>query len=524
MTDTSLTDSTPEDAPTHTPLRLGIAVCLAGLAGVTAQTGLPGSVIALIPAGLLLLICSPLNWKGRSLPFKLLLGLAVGITMAIAIEPGPLNLALAWLTFALLVFATRSGALEDLLKSCLATLDQLIVSPAMTARSARKAHAALRSNISSGLDWRMTVLPVLSAAVFTLLFVVSNTTFSEIVFRALDFDFDSKWLRTALIFAIVLQLLLTALAMTSARLPSSFNLDAGAPAWHEVLFSPGSVIATLAALNAVFLLQNVLDAQHLWSGLLGTPGYGYARYAQKGAFTLIITVLLAAGLMILSLWPGTRTNASLYVRLLVFAWAIQNGFLLASCTARLYFYVDAYGLTLWRLASLIWMGLIGCGLVLVALRILWNRSNLWLVNANLAAAFLVLWASCFADFRGAVAQYNVSAFNGHNSLDLQYMFALGPHALPALSRIGDVRKSSSLMTHVTRLEAQQSDWRSWTVRGAIISKSIAPVNLPAQRESGMLPECQTSRPAYSSNPSPSSSGTSLPGAGCPAPSSPYAPR
>ena len=47
--------------------------CLALLAGIATQNGFPGSVIALIPFAMLVLICSPLAWHQRNTGFKLFL-------------------------------------------------------------------------------------------------------------------------------------------------------------------------------------------------------------------------------------------------------------------------------------------------------------------------------------------------------------------------------------------------------------------------------------------------------------------
>jgi len=66
-------------------LRFAMPAALAGLTGIAWQAGLPGSVIAAVPAGLLLLICTPLDWPRRSASFKLMLLLAVGAVLAIAL-------------------------------------------------------------------------------------------------------------------------------------------------------------------------------------------------------------------------------------------------------------------------------------------------------------------------------------------------------------------------------------------------------------------------------------------------------
>ncbi|MCA3561979.1 MAG: DUF4173 domain-containing protein [Aestuariivirga sp.] len=490
MTDVPAAGTPP--LPRSFSIRPLVLPALALLTGIAAQAGLPGSILALLPLALLVLLCTPLRWAERNPAFKLLLVLAAGVTIAIAIEPGPLNLAMAWLTLAMLALMARGGSLHNMLASFLSLLGQLIVSPAESARAVERGRAAARAALPARFDLRMAVLPALSVLVFTLLFMTSNTAFAEVIAALFDIKIDWLWVYSGIVALLVLQCLFAITVIKTSTISSAGVLEAEAPSWHETLFSPGTVIVTLAALNGLFLIQNLLDAQYLWSGVLGTPGNGYAQYAQKGAFTLIITVLLAAGLIIISLWPGSRTNASPAVRLLVYLWILQNGFLLASCTARLWFYVEAYGLTLWRLSSLIWMGLIACGLVLVALRIVLSRSNLWLVNANLTAGFLVLWASGFADFAAVVANHNAAWGLRTGHYDTAYMASLGPSALPALHRLADAYASGTpprlwiAGDHIAQLTEQlrghQSHWQTWTLRGALIA-----YRLPDRPNGGITP-------------------------------------
>lgn len=467
-------------APSIRPL---VLPALALLTGVAAQAGLPGSIIALLPLALVVLLCTPLRWAERTAAFRLLLVLAAGATAAIALEPGPLNLAMAWLTLALLALVGRGGSLRDMLATLLSLLGQLIVSPAESARAVERQRVAARAALPARFGLRLAVLPALSVVVFTLLFMASNPAFAEVISALFDIRINWLWVYSGLVALVVLQGLFAIMVIKASPHSPVSLFEAEAPPWHDSLFSTGTVIVTLAALNGLFLIQNLLDAQYLWSGVLGTSGNGYAAYAQKGAFTLIATVLLAAGLIIISLWPGSRTNASPAVRLLVYLWIAQNAFLLASTVVRLCFYIEAYGLTQWRLASLVWMGLIACGLLLVALRIMLGRSNLWLVNANLAAGFLVLWTAGFVDFAAVVARYNAAWSLRTGGYDVDYLYNLGPSGLPALQVLANAYASSSpaklayisirIADNESLLERQQSQWQTWTMRGAIIARGIA---------------------------------------------------
>jgi len=62
-----------------------------------------------------------------------------------------------------------------------------------------------------------------------------------------------------------------------------------------------------------------------------------------------------------------------------------------SSILRLDLYVQIYLLTWWRAAAFIWMVLVAFGLVLIVARIILNRSNAWLVRANLITLTATLY-------------------------------------------------------------------------------------------------------------------------------------
>jgi hypothetical protein len=181
------------------------------------------------------------------------------------------------------------------------------------------------------------------------------------------------------------------------------------------------------------------------------------------------------------------------VRWLVYLWTFQNVFLVASSAKRTLSYIDAYGMTLWRLSGLIWMGLVAAGLIFIVARVITKRSNLWLMNVNLGAAFAVLLICGLIDFKGVVAEWNVTRAlerndptlaNSSLDIDMDYLVSLAPSAIPAIKRLTKSARSTSgvwirhnyfstggsdLLNQLNyKLEQTQSDWKTWTFRGAWI--------------------------------------------------------
>lgn len=268
--------------------------------------------------------------------------------------------------------------------------------------------------------------------------------------------------------------------------------DAGAedaPTLRDVIFSEGAILRALVVFNTMFAVQTVLDASYLWGGVALPEGLTYAGYAHRGAYPLIVTALLAAGFVLVTLRPGSATSANRLMRALVHVWIAQNVVLVVSSILRLDLYIGVYSLTYWRVAAFIWMGLVGAGLVLIMARIALGRSNEWLLGANLATLGAVLYACCFINFATIIANYNVM----HNreltgegyALDQDYLRSLGPAAIPAmdvfLERTPGLEGRMAMEREIEKKDflARQQNWRAWGFRNWRLARYLEKHPVPA---------------------------------------------
>lgn len=248
----------------------------------------------------------------------------------------------------------------------------------------------------------------------------------------------------------------------------------------DTLFGRAAILRSLIVFNILFAVQTGLDALYLWGGVALPAGMSYAAYAHRGAYPLIVTALLAAAFVIASMRPGSATEKSRLIRMLVFIWTAQNVLLVGSALLRLDLYVGTYSLTYWRLAAAIWMLLVGIGLVLIVARIALGRPNSWLVRMNLASLTLTLYTCCFINFPYIIATYNIAhsreVAGAGSPLDWCYLRTLGPQAIPAIDsyfrrHAGEAESGTPRYTavgwrqnetqkHLTRMQ----DWRAWTYR------------------------------------------------------------
>ena len=220
---------------------------------------------------------------------------------------------------------------------------------------------------------------------------------------------------------------------------------------------------------------------YLWGNAPLPADIGYASYAHRGAYPLIVTALLAAGFVLAAMRPGGPAEQSRGIRPLVYLWVAQNILLVLSSILRLDLYVQIYLLTWWRVAAFIWMVLVALGLVLIVARIVLNGSNGWLIRANLITLTATLYICSLVNFAAIIADYNVShsreAAGKGMWIDINYLFSLGPQALPAIDRAIALRGfEPTLVSRRGCLVEQQAkatdSWRSWGFRSWRLQRAL----------------------------------------------------
>ena len=318
----------------------------------------------------------------------------------------------------------------------------------------------------------VVVVPVVGSAVFVGLFAQANPVIEELLDKLSLPEFDFSLIPRLILLGLFA---LMAWGVLRARPPRRLLglLDSTGDVMLPGI-SLASVTLSLIAFNTLFAAQNLMDLAYL-SGLAELPtGITLAGYAHRGAYPLVVTALLAALFVLVTMRPGSSTAASRLVRGLVTAWIGQNLLLVASAALRTWDYVEAYSLTVLRLSALLWMALVAVGLVLVLWRMLAGRSASWLINANLASAGLLLTGVCFVDLGEVSANWNVrhaKEIDGDGAgLDLCYLDHLGGSALPALVELdqrhlpGSIgRLTADLREGWTKSLAYQRDQGSWSL-------------------------------------------------------------
>ena len=340
----------------------------------------------------------------------------------------------------------------------------------------------------------MLIVPVIGGAIFFALFAAAN----PLIEHALSgLVLPDPW---TLAWRMALGIATSILVWASLR-PAAGATRIASVRWNAGMaaFAPGTatLALSLVTFNAIFAIENGLDIAFLWSGAALPGRVTMADYAHRGAYSLIVTALLAGLFVIVALRPGGPAGASVAVRRLVALWIAQNLLLVASSMLRTIDYVDAYGMTVWRLSALIWMALVAIGLALIGWRVWRRRSARWLINANALAATVILALASVIDLGASAAAWNARVARAKGMagppLDLCYMARLGSSALVPLADLEAHAASPVLRDRLAYLRWQtqsqtaidQHDWRSWTPRDArrlARVEAIAGIHAPRLRD------------------------------------------
>lgn len=399
------------------------------------QQGLHGGAFGLYGLAMLTAVAAArpaLFWNVRP---AAALALAAVYAIAMIYSASPLAWSLFWIAAGLATLIPRTVGFDDGWRWFQRLVFHGMVSllgpiPDLARRTAALAR---RGSADGGVQrfLPVIVLPLVGTLVFVGLFAVANPVIEGWLasFSAPHFD-GWSFLRLTL-WCVLVWLAWSLMRPHMAR--HLFDTFDGRGDVDIPGVSPTSVLLSLFAFNALFLMQNTMDAAWLW-GIFPLPeGMTLASYAHRGAYPLIVTALLAALFVLVALRPGSKTAEIRSVRILVVLWIAQNLFLVFNAALRTIDYVEAYSLTVLRISALLWMGLVAVGLVLVLWRMFAGKSGAWLINANLGAAALLLTVVCFIDLGAVAAQWNVRharEIDGDGAmLDLCYLNRLGGSAL-----------------------------------------------------------------------------------------------
>ncbi len=228
------------------------------------------------------------------------------------------------------------------------------------------------------------------------------------------------------------------------------HIAAGPRRWDRTPVRPGRArgrlewVLPMAALNLMFGAFVVIQAVVVLGGadaVLERTGMSRSEYARQGFWQLlVVTVLTLVVVAVAKRWAprGTEADRRL-VRLMLGALCLLTLVVVAAALGRMWFYVDASGLTtlrLWVLAVELWLGVVFVLLIVAGL----TPSAGWLPRAAVLSAALAAAGYGLMGPDAMVAEHNVARFERTGQIDLRNVRHLSADAAPTLDRLpGDYR-------------------------------------------------------------------------------------
>ena len=350
-----------------------------------------------------------------------------------------------------------------------------LIAPLLDALRVQKVRQrAPNRRIRASRIFALLALPLGGSVLIIILFAAANPVIDQLLSRIFAPDLRNLSIGRMILWSLLF-IMAWGLLRPKMRKPLLPTLDG-----RGDLAIPGvsvaSVTLSLIAFNLLFALQNLMDLAYM-GGFVPLPeGMTLAGYAHRGAYPLIMTALLAALFVLVTLRPGSTTANRPAIRTLVLLWIGQNIVLVASSMIRLIDYVETYSLTPLRIVALAWMVLVAIGLLLICWRMIFNLRASWLINASLGFTALFLTAACFTDLSATSAWWNVRharEVGGRGvNLDLCHLTELGDSALLpliALERRTDLKPDFRERVQSVRQAAmdrlvEQLTHGEWTVR------------------------------------------------------------
>lgn len=309
---------------------------------------------------------------------------------------------------------------------------------------------------------RTTILPLGVGTLFLLLFAVANPILENAMDQITSIDVFSPKQMARFIFWIVVACLVWPYLTPKGRWQTGSDTAARLTFPPSKLINDRSVRLSLTLFNAMFAIQTASDLGILTGGVSLPDGMTYAEYAHRGAYPLLVTALLSG---MFAIATQRQVSANKLLGVLMYLWLGQNLILVVTAAVRLGVYVDAYSLTLLRVAAFIWMGLIFLGLVLIIVQMTQKLPAAWLLESNAIAVGTTLYLCCFINFAYLITNYNL-AHTPPEALDLAYLCGLGEQAIPAMMDYGQI--TDEVACGRGRIPALRfdpiEDWQEWGFR------------------------------------------------------------
>jgi hypothetical protein len=233
--------------------------------------------------------------------------------------------------------------------------------------------------------------------------------------------------------------------------------------------NPLTVNTVLIAVGVVYVVYLISQLAYFSGGFSGIlpEGYTVAEYARRGFFEMAWLCVINLGIIALAVGLTSAKGASpLLTKLLCLFLGIVTLFLVVSASAKMFIYIDAYGLTRLRVLTEVIMIWLGLSTVIVCVWLFLPK--LAYMKIILVLALVMGAAVGWADVDTVVARHNVNAYLSGDlrTVDVNHLGSLGPGStryLLRLTQVEDIKISSAAKRQINKRNKKQAieDMRDW---------------------------------------------------------------
>lgn len=216
------------------------------------------------------------------------------------------------------------------------------------------------------------------------------------------------------------------------------NAEPAAPRQAKGLH-PVTINTVLLAVCAVYLVYLSSQLAYFVGGLSGLlpEEYTLAQYARRGFFEMAALCLLNLGLMAaaVGLVSKQEDRAPLFTRILSLFVGIVTLFFVLTASAKMFLYIDSYGLTRLRVLTEVIMVFLALTTIFVSIWLFVPKFAY--MKAVLITALAVCSITAWVDVDTVVAKYNVWAYQSGKMefLDVYHLGELSQGAIPSLETL-----------------------------------------------------------------------------------------
>jgi hypothetical protein len=280
------------------------------------------------------------------------------------------------------------------------------------------------------------LLPLCFVLLFATIYKNLNPLFESLYvnfFEAIDFQLIALLLLGAFLsYALFKPQLSERIFLIDQLLPNGFQKGEKQQPHAATEWQVGITLFSLLNLMLlIFLVSDVVFLNQIRTG----QAEDYARYVHQGVGLLILSIIIASSFI---LFFFRNAHSALLpkghaLKILALVWVLLNIGIVCTTLGKNIFYVDSFSLSLKRIGVFVYLTLAAAGLVMVFLKIQFQKTNAFLIRSVYWVFFGVLSANMLVDWSTLVTRYNIQQHVEKNTaLDWEYLLSLNPRTLPTV--------------------------------------------------------------------------------------------